>query len=164
MLVWVMQMKAKQRKFWVYAVSIAAALAVGGLSAVVNAGRFMSETLRQPPLLPPPWLFPIVWTILFILMGISAARVYRSGAPCAGDALFLYAVQLLVNFLWTVFYFSFGAYLLAFFWLLFLLLLVALMLARFERAAPGVGKLQLPYAAWLLFAAYLNFGTWLLNH
>lgn len=99
MLVWVMQMKAKQRKFWVYAVSIAAALAVGGLSAVVNAGRFTSETLRQPLLSPPPWLFPIVWTILFVLMGISAARVCRSGAPGAGDALFLYAVQLLVNFL-----------------------------------------------------------------
>ena len=117
----------------------------------------------QPPLSPPAWLFPIVWTILFALMGISAARVYMSCCPGRSDALFVYTVQLIVNFLWTVFYFSFHAFLLSFLWLLFLLLLVLLMDVRFERCSSGAGKLQIPYTLWLCFAAYLNLATWLLN-
>ena len=114
-----------------------------------------------PP--PPAWLFPIVWTILFTLMGISAARVYLSECREKGDALFIYGTQLAVNFLWTVFYFSFTALALSFFWLIFLIALVLLMLIRFERCTAGAGKLQLPYLIWLGFAAYLNLATWLLN-
>lgn len=156
-------MKANTKKILTYVVSIAIALAVGGLSAWVNAGKFEDPSLVQPPLSPPAWLFPIVWTILFVLMGVSAARVYLCGGPGASDALFIYATQLVVNFLWTVFYFSFGALLLSFFWLLFLLALVVLMIGRFERVCPGAGKLNIPYAVWLVFAAYLNFATYLLN-
>ena len=96
-------------------------------------------------------------------MGISAARVYLSEHAGKSDALFLYATQLVVNFLWTVFYFSFGALALSFVWLVFLIALVLLMIVRFERAAPGAGKLQIPYLIWLCFAAYLNFATWMLN-
>ena len=165
MLVWVMKVKQNEntRNILTYAVSIAVALAVGGLSAWVNAGKFETPELIAPPLQPPPWLFPIVWGILFVLMGVSAARVYLRGGPEAGDALFVYATQLVVNFLWTVFYFSFQALLLSFFWLIFLIALVALMIVRFERVSAGAGKLNIPYGIWLLFAAYLNLATYLLN-
>lgn len=153
----------KTKKIRAYAISIAGALAVGGAAALVNAGRMENESLIQPPLSPPAWLFPIVWSILFLLMGVSAARVWLSGAPERSDALFLYCTQLVVNFLWTVFFFRFGALLLSFFWLIFLILLVVLMLVRFEKCAPGAGKLQIPYTLWLLFAAYLNFAVCILN-
>lgn len=156
-------MQNKSKTIWTYVVSIAAALAVGGASAFVNAGRMENQSIIRPPLSPPAWLFPIVWSALFILMGVSAARVWRSGSPERSDALFLYCTQLVVNFLWTVFFFRFEAFLLSFFWLVFLILLVVLMLVRFEKCAAGAGKLQIPYVVWLLFAAYLNFAVWLLN-
>ena len=152
-----------RKKTLTYAVSIAIALAVGGISAAVNAGKMTKPELLQPPLSPPAWVFPVVWTILFTLMGISAARVYLSECREKGDALFIYGTQLAVNFLWTVFYFSFTALALSFFWLIFLIALVLLMLIRFERCTAGAGKLQLPYLIWLGFAAYLNLATWLLN-
>lgn len=152
-----------QKKTLTYVGSIAIALAVGGISALVNAGKIVKPELLQPPLSPPAWLFPVVWTILFTLMGISAARVYLSDCRGKNDALFIYGVQLAVNFLWTVFYFSFTALALSFLWLLFLIVLVLLMLVRFERCEAGAGKLQLPYLLWLCFAAYLNLATWLLN-
>lgn len=156
-------MKRDHNKTLVYVISIGIALAVGGLSALVNAGKMVHPELIQPPLSPPAWLFPIVWTILFTLMGISAARVYLSDCGGKSDALFIYGTQLIVNFLWTVFYFSFAALALSFFWLLFLILLVILMLTRFERCNPGSGKLQIPYLIWLCFAAYLNFASWMIN-
>lgn len=158
-----MKQTEKTKTILTYVLSIALALAVGGLSAWVNAGKFQTPELLAPPLQPPAWLFPVVWAILFTLMGISSAQVYLRGGREAGDALFVYATQLVVNFLWTVFYFSFQALLLSFFWLLFLIALVALMIVRFERVRPGAGKLNIPYGLWLLFAAYLNLATFLLN-
>lgn len=156
-------MKRKSKQKLVYAVSILIALTVGGISALVNAGKMSSTTFIQPPLTPPAWLFPIVWSILFTLMGISAAGVYMSDCASKSDALFIYAVQLVVNFLWTVFYFSFQALALSFFWLVFLILLILLMAVRFERCSCGSGKLQIPYIIWCCFAAYLNFASWILN-
>ena len=159
-----MKMNNRKKTVTAYVLSIVIALAVGALSAVLNAGKMENPNLVQPPLSPPAWLFPVVWTVLFTLMGISAARVWLSDCTGKNDALFLYGTQLVVNFLWTVFYFSFGALLLSFFWLLFLIALVILTAVRFERCAPGAGKLQIPYLIWLCFAAYLNFASWLLNH
>ena len=158
-----MNMKTRTKPILTYVIFIAIALAVGGLSAALNAGKFQTPDLARPPLSPPAWLFPIVWTILYTLMGVSGARVWLSGSPAAGDALFLWAAQLLVNFLWTVFYFQFQALLLSFFWLLFLILLVILMVVRFHRIDCPAGRLQIPYLIWLCFAAYLNLATWLLN-
>ena len=156
-------MKNQRRQTVSYALSIAAALAVGGLSALVNAGKMSKPDWIQPQLTPPAWVFPVVWGLLFTLMGISAAKVYLSECSGKSDALFLYGTQLVVNFLWTVFYFSFGALALSFFWLLFLLILVVMMILRFERCAAKAGKLQIPYLIWLCFAAYLNFAAWMLN-
>ena len=156
-------MNDRKKTILAYAVSIGIALAVGAVSALINAGKMTNPNLAQPPLSPPAWLFPVVWTVLFTLMGISAARVWLSDCAGKSDAFFIYGTQLVVNFLWTVFYFSFSALLLSFFWLLFLIALVILTAVRFERCAPGAGKLQIPYILWLCFAAYLNFATWLLN-
>ena len=156
-------MNQKQKTATAYAVSILLALAVGGIAALINAGKFINPELAEPPLAPPAWLFPVVWTILYTLMGVSAAQIWLSDCPGKSDALFLYGTQLVVNFLWTIFYFSFGALLLSFFWLVFLLALAALMAVRFARCVPTAGKLQIPYLVWLSFAAYLNFATWLIN-
>ena len=104
-----------------------------------------------------------VITVLYVLMGLSSARVYRSGSAERTDALFIYAVQLAVNLLWSVFFFRYRALLLSLFWLVFLLLLVLLTAVRFERCSPGAGKLQIPYIIWLCFAGCLNLALWLLN-
>ena len=157
-------MKAKAKKFVPYLISILIALAVGGLSALISRESMQDYAqLIQPPLAPPAELFPIVWTILYILMGISAALVWKSSCEEKSDGLVIYAVQLAVNFLWTIFYFNFGARLLAFFWLLFLLLLVLLMTSKFSSCSKLAAKLQIPYILWLIFAAYLNLATYLLN-
>lgn len=157
-------MKNMWKKFSPYAISIAIALAVGGLSAAMTSGKMEEYAqLVQPPLAPPGWVFPIVWSILFILMGVSSALVWKSDSPERSDTLFIYGTQLVVNFLWTIFYFSFNARLLAFFWLIFLLLLVLLMTVRFSRICSAAAKLQIPYIVWLVFAGYLNLATYILN-
>ena len=152
-----------KKKLWTYVVSIVIALAVGGLSALINAGKMTNPELAQPPLSPPAWLFPIVWTILFTLMGISAARVYLSECKGKSDALFIYATQLVVNFLWTLLFFNLQLRLFAFFWLLGLLAVVGWMVSKMEPIDDTAAKLQIPYLVWLCFAAYLNFATWMLN-
>ena len=157
-------MKDFWKKYGAYFISILISLAVGGLSSLATRGQMeIYSQLEQPPLAPPGWLFPVVWTILFVLMGISAAIIWKQGGPERTDSLFIYGTQLVVNFLWTIFYFNFGARLLAFFWLLFLLLLVILMAVKFSHISKTAAKLQIPYIIWLLFAAYLNLGTYLLN-
>lgn len=175
-------MKSKKiSKTWVYIVSIAAALAAGGISSVF-AMSAMEEygALKQPPLAPPSWLFPVVWTILFILMGISAARIYiigkqdRSGGTVrCGDnsdiggqaacALRIYLVQLILNMLWTPLFFTLNLRFAAFVLLVMLLITVIAMTCSFFKLDKVSGILMLPYIAWLLFAGYLNLGTYILN-
>ena len=148
----------------VYIISIAIALAVGGLSALLTRDSMESfAALNRPPLSPPGIVFPIVWTVLYTLMGISAARIWLSNDPDLPDALFLHGAQLFVNFFWSIFFFNLELYLFSFFWLLLLLALVTAMTVRFYRIDPTAGLLQLPYILWLLFAAYLNMGIYLLN-
>ena len=157
-------MKNTWKKIAPYVISIAIALGVGALSAYLTKDKMQEyAALNQPPLAPPGWLFPVVWTVLFVLMGIAAALVWKSDAPTRSDALVIYGTQLVVNFLWSIFYFNFNARLLAFFWLIFLLLLVILMTSKFAKISPTAAKLQIPYILWLLFAGYLNLATYLLN-
>ena len=153
-------MKQGNKRIWTYVIFVAIALGIGILSAVLNAGKQQTPNLIQPPLSPPSWLFPIVWAILFFLMGVSAARVYLSEDPQRRDALFVWATQLVVNFLWTVFYFQFQALLLSFFWLLPPLMG---MIVRFRRVDRIAGNLNIPYLLWLCFAGYLNLATFLIN-
>ena len=143
----------------------AAALAVGGASALLTGeGMKAFAALRQPPLSPPGWLFPVVWTILYVLMGIGMAIVWRetSGRE-RRRATEAWALQLAVNFFWTILFFRLEARLLAFFWLLLLFVLAARMAHIFSEHSDLAGKLQIPYLVWLAFAGYLNFAVWLLN-
>jgi len=147
-----------------YIVSVIIALAVGGLCSAVNSDAFfIYDTLKLPAFSTPSWLFPVVWMILFFLMGVSAAMIFKSDAPGKGDALFVYGTQLIVNFLWTLFFFTFEAFLLAFCWLAFLFLLILLMIAKFGAISKKAAKLQIPYAVLTVFAGYLNFAIYCLN-
>ena len=145
---------------------LAIPLAVGGLSALITGGAMRDfAAIRQPPLSPPGWLFPVVWTILYLLMGLASYLVLEAGGSRqrTQEALFVYALQLVVNFLWSPLFFSAKAYLLAFLWLLLLWGLILITLLRFARIKPAAGWLLVPYLAWVTFAGYLNLGVWLLN-
>lgn len=146
--------------------SIALPLAVGAVAGLLSRNAMQEfEVLNQPPLSPPAWLFPIVWTILYVLMGISAYLIKTSDADPEqkSDALALYHYQLIVNFLWPIIFFNFGWYLFAFIWLILLWILVLSMIRQFDKISKTAAYLNLPYLLWLTFAAYLNFGVWWLN-
>lgn len=122
------------------------------------------QTVLQPPLSPPGSLFPIVWTVLFALMGISAARIYLSPASSLRSlGLNLFIAQLAVNFFWSPIFFQRQAFGFAFLWLLLLWSLVLWMVLTFRKTDTLAASLQIPYLLWLTFAAYLNFGVWYLN-
>lgn len=145
---------------------IAIPLAVGALSALLTRnGMEKFESLHKPPLTPPGWLFPVVWTVLFLLMGIASYLILRSGGArrAVRDALAVYGVQLGCNFFWTILFFDLGAYLPAFVWLVVLWLLILASAVQFYRLSRTAGWLMLPYVVWVAFAGYLNMGVYLLN-
>lgn len=147
-------------------ICIAIPLLVGAVAAFLTRNSMeVFGALEKPPLAPPAWLFPVVWTILYTLMGISSYLVLSSEADKneKEGALRLYAYQLIVNFLWPTFFFNFGWYGFAFFWLVLLWILVLLMILRFKDISRLAAYLNIPYLLWLTFAAYLNLGIWLLN-
>lgn len=149
-----------------YAAWILFAEAVGALSGwLTRSGtQQYGTTIVQPPLSPPGFVFPIVWTILFALMGIGAARVYSAPASTERSrALLIFLVQLAFNFLWSIFFFGLGAYGFSFLWLVALWGLIVLMIVTFRKVDPLAALLQIPYLLWVTFAAYLNVGVWLLN-
>ena len=146
--------------------SIALPLLVGLVSGFLTRNAMQDfGMLTKPPFAPPAWLFPVVWTILYILMGISAYLIQtsHSSPETKSDALTIYRYQLIVNFLWPVLFFSFGWYLFAFVWLLLLWGLVILMIWDFSKISKTAAYLNIPYLIWLTFAAYLNVAIWWLN-
>ena len=149
-----------------YALGILLTEAVGALSGWLSKDgiKIFSASISQPPLSPPAFLFPIVWGILYALMGIGAARIYLSPQSTERNrALNIYITQLIVNFFWSLIFFNAQAFLFAFFWLLILWILVLWMILLFHKVDPLSAKLQIPYLLWLSFAAYLNLGVWYLN-
>lgn len=141
-------------------------LAAGGAAALLTGGGMkMFETLSKPPLSPPGWLFPVAWTVLYILMGIASycAAVFGKAKESVKKALALYGIQLLFNFLWPVFFFGWSMYLFAFIWLAALWLLILATAAYFYRLSKRAGALLVPYLLWTAFAGYLNWGIYLLN-
>ena len=154
------------KNFKTYAFFILSALGVGGLSALLTAGSMeIYEEVTTPPLSPPSVLFPIVWTALYVLMGVCAAWVYLTPAPEGKKrrALAVYAISLGFNFLWSIFFFRLRLFLFSFFWLLGLLFLILKTVADYRDISPKAAYLQIPYALWVTFAGYLNFGIWFLN-
>ena len=140
--------------------------AVGALSGwlTMDAMQLYDQTVIQPSLSPPGWVFPVVWTLLYALMGIGAARIYQAPPSKARSlGLNLFIAQLVVNFFWSPVFFNLRAFGLAFFWLLLLWALVLWMILAFRKVDQLAAKLQIPYLIWLTFAAYLNLGVWYLN-
>ena len=149
-------------KFRIYAPAIALPLLSGAAIGLLTSGSMDFDMLKKPPLSPPAILFPIVWTILYVLMGVSYGLVKDRSTPDSTDSL-VYYLQLGVNLLWPVAFFVLKWRLFAFFGLLLLDALVIIMALRFCRKDKTAGRLQIPYTIWVLFATYLNFGVWILN-
>ncbi len=134
----------------------------GAIVGLITSGYMNYGDMVKPPLSPPSYIFPIVWTILYILMGIS----YFIATKDKGNSKELdqiYLLQLLVNFLWPIIFFVLGMYFTAFLWIILLLILVVVMIKELLKNNKISGYLQIPYLIWLLFATYLNLGITLLN-
>lgn len=147
------------------AIFLAIPLAVGGLATLLSGGMMEYPQLIQPPLSPPGWVFPIVWTILYLLMGYASYRIYTSGRSKESiqKALILYGIQLFLNFLWPILFFGLQWRLTAFFLLIALWIAILLTIRAFSNIDERAGDLLLPYLLWVTFAGYLNLGVFLLN-
>lgn len=148
------------------ALCLAIPLAVGGLSGWLTRGAMEEfQRLTQPPLTPPGWVFPVVWTVLFLLMGAASYLVLTAQAEPVDirAALRIYAVQLVCNFVWPLLFFNLGAYGAALLWLVILWVLIAATIGSFARISKPAAWLLAPYAAWVAFAGYLNAMIWWLN-
>ena len=146
-------------------INLAIPLAVGGLATLLSGGMSDYRQLNQPPLAPPGWLFPIVWTILYLLMGYAAYRVQVSGKDPVfiRRAMIFYGLQLFLNFLWPIVFFGLVWRLAAFFLLLALWALIYITMRLFSAIDETAGDLLIPYILWVTFAAYLNLGVYFLN-
>lgn len=156
-----------KRKIKIWAIALAIPLAVGALAAWLTRDNMqLYGEVRTPPLSPPGVLFPIVWTILYALMGVSSALVWTRRSESEKDAergLSLYAISLAFNFIWSLIFFNAGQYLFAFIWLVILWGLILATIVCYRKISPPAAYLQIPYAVWVAFAGYLNIGIWILN-
>lgn len=145
-------------------INLAISLGTGILSALITKNSMeVYQNLNLPKLAPPSILFPIVWTILFILMGISAYIVHESNSNKKQNALKIYAIQLLINFIWPILFFNLNLYFIAFVWIILLLIFILIMINLFKRISNIAAYLQIPYLLWVTFASYLNFMIYYLN-
>ncbi|WP_394522864.1 TspO/MBR family protein [Lacrimispora sp. JR3] len=154
-------MSANRKKLLAY---ILFPLIVGAISGFLSRnGMNMYSSLNRPPLSPPGWVFPLVWTILYILMGISSYLIASSPSPKKREALLLYAVQLFLNFIWSPIFFGLKNYLLAFIVLLLLWYAIFKMIRSFFQVDSTAALLQIPYLLWVAFAGYLNLAIVFIN-
>jgi tryptophan-rich sensory protein len=152
------------KKAKTFILSILLSLTVGGLSALATASNMnIYDKITPPPLAPPGWLFPVVWTVLFILMGISAAIIFTSKSRKKDDALFVYAVSLVLNFSWSIFFFNMQSFIVAFVILVALWLSIIITMIKYFKIKKSAAWLQLPYLLWVTFAGYLNLAIIYLN-
>ena len=148
--------------FKIYLRSILIPVIVGAIVGFITSGFTDYGSLIQPPLAPPAILFPIVWSILYVLMGVSYG-ILESNSLVDTSIDSIYFIQLFVNALWSFFFFVFKWRLFAFLWIILLLALVIVMIIRFYEKNKVAGLLQIPYLAWVTFASYLNLAIYLLN-
>ena len=134
---------------------------LGTAVGLLTSGSY--NDMRQPSFAPPGIVFPIVWSILYTLMGISSYIVLESDSYSKDEAIFIYVVQLIVNLLWSFFFFTFKWYFFSFIWILLLIFLVSVMIKKFYDISKISGYIQIPYLVWLIFAAILNFSIFTLN-
>lgn len=155
------------KKIKPYVISLAISLGTGGLSALATRKSMdIYKIIKKPPLAPPSIAFPIAWTILFALMGISSAIVFvnrNKNKEDTGKALKIYGGSLIVNFLWSIIFFNLKAFPAAFLWLLFLWGLILATIIRYRKISKTASFLQIPYLLWVTFAGYLNAAIALMN-
>ena len=149
-------------KIGIYVKSILIPVIVGGIVGIIISGFIDYEIMQKPFLAPPSFLFPVVWTILYILMGVSYGILKYKGLTDEKTDL-IYYLQLVVNALWSIFFFVFDWQLFSFLWIILLDILVAIMIYVFYSKDKLAGLLQIPYLLWILFASYLNLAIYLLN-
>ena len=144
---------------------LAIPLAVGGLAALLSGGMENYKVMNQPPLSPPGWVFPIVWSILYLLMGYASYRVLSANADKSDikRALTFYGIQLVLNFLWPLIFFGLEWYWAAFILLILLWFFIYLTMRMFCTIDDTAENLLIPYLLWVTFAGYLNLGVALLN-
>ena len=139
-------------------------LAVGALAAFLTApNQDIYSQFAKPASAPPAYLFPVVWTVLYVLMGISGYLIYNSDSPLRKNALTLFFIQLIFNFFWSIIFFELNDFMFAFVWLVFLWLLIILMTVNFSKINKTAAYLQIPYLLWVTFAGYLNLAVYILN-
>ena len=149
-----------------FLISIALPLVVGGLSALMTVGNMdLYSQIVSPPLSPSSWVFPVVWTVLYTLMGVSLYLVWNSDASYYEKrrAYIFFVAQLFLNFIWSPVFFNKQWFLVAFIVLVLLLIFALGMTVSFYKISKPAGLLQVPYLIWLTFAGYLNFAIYLLN-
>lgn len=147
-------------------ICIAIPLIAGGVAGFISKNSMGTfEALEKPPLSPPGWVFPVAWTILYILMGIASYLILTSQAPQEniGRAIKLYGLQLFFNFFWSFLFFNLNLYFFAFIWLFALWLLILATTISFLRISKRATYFMLPYLLWVTFAGYLNLGIAILN-
>ena len=144
-------------------ISILIPVGLGAIVGVLTGSSNNYNEIIQPSFAPPGIVFPIVWTILYTLMGISSYIISESNSSLKDEALSTYKLQLIVNLLWSFFFFTFKWYLFSFLWIILLIVLVSLMIKRFYNISKVSALIQIPYLLWLIFAAILNFSIFLLN-
>ena len=149
-------------KILIYIKSILVPLLIGSLVGFLTSNYINYNNLVQPSFAPPAILFPIVWTILYTLMGVSYG-ILKSNSLTDDKINTIYYSQLFVNALWSFFFFVFELRLFAFFWILLLITLVILMIIEFYKKNKVAGLLQIPYLLWISFASVLNLAVYLLN-
>lgn len=153
----------KTKKIMYIVLSILIPLIIGFIGSMLGGSMALFDNIKKPIFAPPAIIFPIVWGILYILMGISSYLVYISDSRYKKTGLIFYAIQLVVNALWTMIFFRFENFLFAFIWLLLLLGIVVIMLFYFYKSDKKAFYLQIPYLIWLIFALILNYSIYTLN-
>ncbi len=149
-------------KIKLYAKSILIPVIIGGVIGLIISRSIDYNSLQKPPLSPPSILFPIVWTILYVLMGISYG-IIDSKSLIELKTKIIYSLQLFVNATWSLIFFTLKWRLFAFIWIIILNILVIVMIIDFFKKNKTAGLLQIPYLLWIIFASYLNLGVYLLN-
>lgn len=149
-------------KFKIYLKSILIPLILGGIVGFIISGSMDYNSLIQPKLAPPAILFPIVWTILYFLMGLSYA-IITIYSDLDSDVKTIYYSQLIVNLIWPIIFFVMKNRLLALIWIILLLILITIMIVKFYKKNKVASLIQIPYLLWTIFATYLNFSIYLLN-
>lgn len=149
-------------KFLIYFKSIIVTVIIGGIVGIIISPFMDYEILQKPSLSPSGIIFPIIWTILYILMGISYGRL-KINSLIDSNIKFIYYLQLFINAMWSIFFFVLKWRLFSFIWLILLIILVIIMIISFYKKEKIAGILQVPYLIWILFASYLNLFIYLLN-